>query len=194
MFRLWIRSAAGSGSSSRNTASSAGSLNRKFRIIRLCAAAWTGSWRTRWEAGGIGHRTLLKVERYQAGSVFVSQALDEWMEKVPVLQRQQFVDDFFAALAADGSHTMVDIAAKGPPGFENVPVHMIRMEPSSRTILWKLPLTALPGSIPERIRNWKVNAFLESETGKAVLILLTGILCVVGLLQIVLGLKCRRSA
>lgn len=116
------------------------------------------------------------------------------MEKVPVLQRQQFVDDFFAALAADGSHTMMDIAAKGPPGFENVPVHMIGMEPSSRTILWKLPLTALSGSIPERIRHWKVNAFLESETGKAVLILLTGILCVVGLLQIVLGLKCRRSA
>lgn len=116
------------------------------------------------------------------------------MEKVPVLQRQQFVDDFFAALAADGSHTMVDIAAKGPAGFENVLVHMIGMEPSSRTILWKLPLTALSGSIPERIRHWKVNAFLESETGKAVLILLTGILCVVGLLQIVLGLKCRRSA
>lgn len=57
---------------------------------------------------------------------------------------------------------------------------MIGMEPSSRTILWKLPLTALSGSIPERIRNWKVNAFLESETGKAVLILLANAL--VGLL------------
>ena len=46
-----------------------------------------------------------------------------------------------AALAADGSHTMAVIAAKGPAGFENVLVHMIGMEPSSRNILWKLPLT-----------------------------------------------------
>ncbi|MGN1023256.1 MAG: Mbeg1-like protein, partial [Lachnospiraceae bacterium] len=127
------------------------------------------------ETWGIDHGAPLRAEKYRAGSVFLSQTFHEWVEKVPVEQREKFVDDLFDALAADGSHTMTDIASKGPAGFENVVMHLIGMEKSSRGILLNLPSTALFGSIPERIRNWKLNRFLESEAGKALLILLAGI-------------------
>lgn len=52
------------------------------------------------------------------------------------------------------------------------------MEKSSRNNLAKLPLTALFGNIPERLKNLKLNQFLKTEAGKAVLIMLAGIICV----------------
>ncbi len=131
------------------------------------------------ESWGIDHGKLLKEDHYQSGSIFLSRVFDEWMEKVPVSQRKKFVDDLFDALAADGSHTMMDIAAKGPAGFENVVVHLIGMEKSSRNILWKLPVTALFGGIPERIRNMKLTQLVKSEAGSAIAILAAGILCLI---------------
>lgn len=69
------------------------------------------------ETWGIDHGRPLKTDHYQSGSIYLSQVFDQWIEKVPLAQRQQFVDDLFGALAADGSHTMNDIAEKGPAGL-----------------------------------------------------------------------------
>ncbi|MGN1390052.1 MAG: Mbeg1-like protein [Bulleidia sp.] len=130
------------------------------------------------ESWGIDHGKPLKADRYQAGSIYLSQVFDQWIEKVPIDQRRKFVDDLFDVLSQDGSHTMMDIAEKGPAGFENVVVQLIGMEKTSRNNLVKLPLTALFGNIPERMKNQKLNQFLKTEAGGAILILLAGIICI----------------
>ena len=65
---------------------------------------------SRWKILGSG---VEEADRFNAFSDYLCRAINEWIEKIPQDEREQFVEEVFNALSAGGAETIQEIAGKG---------------------------------------------------------------------------------
>lgn len=140
------------------------------RIVQSSASGFVQHSLDTW---GIDHGKLLLAEGPNPRSVWINDVLSRWIGGISQENRETFVEELFAALAADGAATLDEIEERGVGGFEAILMKLFSSSEVTRRTLGDLPKRAILGDhydaisekgfaswLLEEIQNWQ-NQVLE---------------------------------
>lgn len=91
-------------------------------------------------------------EYNSAGSIFINQILDQWIESVNNEKRVSFVNNLFDAIENSGYSTTTAIMEKGPFAFEKILIEILQLDKQTVKTLMKLPVAAAIDKAPDSER------------------------------------------
>lgn len=91
----------------------------------------------------------LQVECNSAGSIFINQVLDQWIESVNDERRISFVNNLFNSFDKAGIKTTTQVVEKGPAAVEKIIIEMLSLDKSTVRTFMKLPITAALDKAPD---------------------------------------------
>ena len=103
------------------------------------------------------------IESNAAGSIFINQVLDQWIESVNNEQRLNFVNNLFNSIEKSGLHTTTQIMEKGPFALEKILIELLSLDKSTVKTFMKLPVTAALDKAPDDEKASKINSFFKEQ-------------------------------
>lgn len=98
---------------------------------------------------GVDHGEPDYSDSHSPGSIFINQALDQWIESVNNESRLSFVNNLFNSIENSGYTTTTEIMEKGPFAIEKILIELLALDKKTVKTLMKLPVTAALDRAPD---------------------------------------------
>ena len=96
---------------------------------------------------GIEYGALALCEENDPRSLWINATVDDWIGDMSQEDRIQFIHDMFAALSANGAHTLEELDDAGATGFETILRRLAASSDSTKKIIGNLPRQAVNQAI-----------------------------------------------
>ena len=104
----------------------------------------------------VDHGKPMLSDTSAAGSVFINQILDQWIESVSNEKRLNFVNNLFNAIDKCGIKTFSQIGEKGPFAVEKILIELLSLDKKTVRTFMKLPATVVLDRAPDEEKVKKI--------------------------------------